>query len=57
MPKISILTASLASMVCMLALFAVAALAAGPVPQTAAHGKPGKARQAPQGVCFLHGLF
>jgi len=46
--KISILTASLGSTLCMIALFVGVALAAGPVP-TAAPGK-----QA--GLCFLHGL-
>jgi hypothetical protein len=53
-PKISTLTATLASMLCMLALFAVAAFAAQP---PAGAGKPVKGRRAPQGVCFLHDLF
>jgi hypothetical protein len=54
-PKLTIILATATSMVLMLALFAVAALAAGPVPQTPAQGG-GKARPA-AGVCFLHDLL
>jgi hypothetical protein len=50
MPRISILAASLASVLCMGALFVGVALAAGPPP--AAHGKAGRA----QGLCLLHDL-
>jgi hypothetical protein len=53
-PKLTIILATTASMVCMLALFAVAALAAGPVSDAPAQGA-GKARQA-AGLCFLHRL-
>jgi hypothetical protein len=45
--RISILAASLASVVCMAMLFVTVALAAGPPP--AAHGKAART----QGLCFL----
>lgn len=48
--RIGIFTASLASVLCMAALFVTVALAAGPPP--AAHGKAART----QGLCFLHGL-
>jgi hypothetical protein len=54
-PKLTIILATATSMVLMLALFAVAALAVSPVPQTAAKGA-GKARPA-AGICFLHDLL
>ena len=54
-PKISILTATIASMLLMLALFVTAALAAGPLPAQAPAGKDGKGRPA-AGLCFLHRL-
>ena len=49
--RVSILAASLASVLCMAALFVGVALAAGPAP--AAHGKAGHA----QGLCFLRSLM
>jgi hypothetical protein len=49
-PKLSIIIATAASMLCMLALFAVAA---DPAPQTSAQ----KGAKAPQGICFLHDLL
>jgi len=55
-PKLPIIIATAASMLCMLALFAVAALASGPVSQAPA-GAGGKTRPAPQGICFLHDLL
>jgi hypothetical protein len=50
MSRISILAASLASVLCMATLFVTVALAAGPPP--AAHGKAARAH----GLCFLHDL-
>ena len=50
MSRVSILAASLASVLCMAALFVTVALAAGLPP--AAHGKGARA----QGLCFLHSL-
>ena len=52
MSRVSILAASLASVLCMATLFVTVAIAAGPPPQ-----QPGKAHGAQQGVCFLHGLL
>jgi hypothetical protein len=52
MSRISILAASLASVLCMATLFVTVAIAAGPPPQQA-----GTARGAQQGVCFLHDLL
>jgi hypothetical protein len=50
--RISILTASLGSMLCMVALFVGVALSAGPVTTGAERG--GQASKA--GLCFLHRL-
>ena len=52
MSRVSILAASLASVLCMATLFVAVAIAAGPPPQ-----QPGKARGAQPGVCFLHDLL
>jgi hypothetical protein len=53
MSRISILAASLASVLCMATLFVTVAIAAGPPAQ-----QPGHARaQQQQGVCFLHDLL
>jgi hypothetical protein len=53
MGKISILVASLTSVLCMAGLFVTVALAAGP--HAAQHAGPhGKAK--PAGLCFLHDL-
>jgi hypothetical protein len=49
--RISILAASLASVLCMGALFVGVALAAGPPP-----GAHGKGAHRTQGLCFLHSL-
>jgi integral membrane sensor domain MASE1 len=49
MTRISILGASLVSMLCMAALFVTVAIAAGP--QTQPHGT---ARSHAEGLCFLH---
>jgi hypothetical protein len=56
-PKLPLIIATAASMLCMLALFAVAALAAGTGSEPPAQSG-GKARPAAtQGVCFLHNLL
>lgn len=52
MSRLSILAASLASVLCMATLFVTVAVAAGPPPQPS-----GKARAHEQGVCFLHDLL
>jgi hypothetical protein len=52
MSRISILAASLASVLCIATLFVTVALAAGPPAQ-----QPGKARGHAEGVCFLHDLL
>ena len=52
MSRLSILVASLASMLCMAALFVTVAIAAGPPPQ-----QPGTGHAHRQGVCFLHDLL
>ena len=52
MSRISILAASLASVLCMATLFVAVAVAAGPPPQ-----QPGKGHGQPHGVCFLHDLL
>ena len=49
--RVSIFAASLASVLCMAALFVTVALAAGPPV-----GQPGKAERSAQGLCFLHSL-
>jgi hypothetical protein len=54
MPKLILILATAASMLCMVALFAVAALAAGPVSDAPADAGA-KARPA-AGLCFLHRL-
>ena len=51
MSRVSILAASLASVLCMATPFVTVAVAAGP---TAGH--PGKDGRRAQGVCFLHDL-
>ena len=51
MGRVSILAASLGSVLCMAALFVTVALAAGPPAQP--NSKP---RSHPQGVCLLHDL-
>jgi hypothetical protein len=53
-PKLTLIIATAASMLCMLALFAVAALASGRVSDAPAQ-VGGKARPA-AGLCFLHRL-
>jgi hypothetical protein len=52
-PKLTLILATVASMLCMLALFAVAALASGPV-DAPAHGS--KNAKPAAGLCFLHRL-
>jgi hypothetical protein len=52
MSRISILAASLASVLCMATLFVTVAVAAGPPPQPR-----GQAHGSRQGVCFLHDLL
>ena len=52
-PKLTLILATAASMVCMLALFAVAALAAGPVSDAPAPGDTARPQAA---LCFLHRL-
>ena len=47
----SILAASLGSMLCLAAVFVTVALAAGPQAGQPAHG-----RARPSGLCFLHDL-
>jgi hypothetical protein len=52
MSRISILAASLASVLCMATLFVTVAIAAGPPAQST-----GNAQGRQQGVCFLHDLL
>jgi hypothetical protein len=52
MSRVSILVASLASVLCMATLFVTVAIAAGPPAQP-----PGKSSAHRQGVCFLHDLL
>ena len=52
MSRVSILAASLASVLCMATLFVTVAIAAGPRPQ-----QPGKSHAQQHGVCFLHDLL
>ena len=51
MTRVSVLAASLASMLCMATLFVTVALAAGPPPVAGAPASHA------QGVCFLHALL
>jgi hypothetical protein len=53
MGKLSVLVASLASVLCMAGLFVTVALAAGP--HTTAHAGP-HAEARPAGLCLLHDL-
>jgi hypothetical protein len=55
-PKLPIIIATAASMLCMLALFAVAALAAGTGPEPSAQSRAKGRPAATQGLCFLHRL-
>lgn len=52
MSRVSILAASLASVLCMATLFVTVAIAASPPAQ-----QPGKVHGSRQGVCFLHDLL